>query len=430
MRHNGVLSLTLGLSAALLLFACSNSSSPTDPGANQAYHFDPVPGAVSIDALDTFKVKITRKDGTPALGVFYLDEDSVATGSSFAWRADRIGQVEIKVVLPPVDAPIVARWMLTVSDANTSPPAPVALMQASRGALPGSIATSWVRPGTGTELIHHYRLFYSTAPITEDNLEGLDFASVAQDSTIIVQSHLLTDLIEKTQYYMRVQVVDILGRRSTLSRESTSLSTGHYKVEGRVTRLKDGGGVEGFPEVLAQVGQYQALSGSDGRYVIGDIPDLSRHRLTLKPTRPLEAYSYYWVVSDSLELQDQEFDALLFKPLPQVFITSPRDTFINSLDFLYIMASKVKDGASPPILRRWESYPIPVRVDADSASTIAGQSVTTAMQTAIQTWNDEAGEELLTTGGGQAGVRGGFQCLREWAVRRGDTRRGEDGGSP
>ncbi|HKI83552.1 MAG TPA: M57 family metalloprotease, partial [Candidatus Krumholzibacteria bacterium] len=180
-----------------------------------------------------------------------------------------------------------------------------------------------------------------------------------------------------------------------LSAENSCLSTGHYRVEGRVTRLADGGGVEGFPEVLAEVGDYKALSASDGSYVIDDIPDLARKRLVLKPSRPLETYSYYWVVSDTLQLVDQSFDALLFKIAPPVFINIPTDSTISNLDFLYIMAAKKSGGVDAPIMQRWESYPIPVRVDADSAETIAGQNVTDAMEGAIASWNQEAGEQLM-----------------------------------
>jgi hypothetical protein len=395
MRNSVALSLVVGLLAALFISSCSNSSSPTDPGTDQTYQFDPPPGRLNIDALDTLKITVSRKDGAPVSGVFYVDEDSVAAGSTLRWSADILGEVAVKLVLPPADAPTVVNWTVTVSDANVTPPSPVSLVQASRGALPGSIATSWNRPGAGKELIDHYLLYYSTSHITEEKLPETDFVNVDHDPSIIVQSELLTGLQERTQYYLRVQLVDVLGRAATLSAESTSLSTGHYRVSGRITRLAEGGGVEGFPEVLAEVGDHRALSGSDGSYVIDDIPDLARKRLTLKPSRPLEINSYYWVVTDTLELKDQEFDALLFKPLPQVLIDPTNDQYINNLEFLYIMASKTPDGAAPPIIQRWESYPIPVRVDADSAETIAGENVTVAMEGAIATWNTQAGEQLL-----------------------------------
>ncbi len=385
----------MGLIAAFLISSCSNSSSPTGPGGDEVYNFDPAPGDLSISALDTLEIRVSRKDGAPVSGVFYVNGDSVAAGNFLRWPASQVGEVAVKLVLPPADSPTVVNWAVTVSEVGVSPPAPVSLVEASRGALPGSIATSWSRPGAGKDFIDHYLLYYSTSPITEEGLAGTSFVRVEHDPAIIVQSKLLTGLQEETQYYVRVQLIDVLGRAASLSAENSSLSTGHYRVEGRVTRLADGGGVEGFPDVLAEVGDYKTLTESDGTYVLEDIPNLARKRLTLKPTHPLETYSYYWVVTDTLKLVDQSFDALLFKLAPLVPINIPRDTLITNLDFLYLMTAKDSYAGDPQTIKRWQSYPIPVRVDADSADTIAGQHVTDAMEAAIATWNQEAGEQLL-----------------------------------
>ena len=377
-----------------VLPSCGGGDSPTGPSATEIV-FSPAPGALGITALDTLRISVRYGDGSPILAQFYVDEDSITTTSDFQWRAVKLGAVEVKATVNVSTPPVVAVWKLTVSDAGLSPPARVTQLNAGRGSVPGSIGLSWERPESGKNDIDHYMIYFSTSAFGEGTTTQTDSLVVPHDSRVVVQKHLLTGLIERAQYHVRIRLVDLLGRGASLSPEVTSASTGHYRITGRVTRLRDpGGGVEGFPNVLVALGEHRVLTDADGSYDLDGISDTLEDRILIKPSILPDVNEFYWVRGDTMETVDQSFDVLLFR-LGAVFIDTPIESFLSRLDFLYEMMGKNKLSKTN-VVQKWETYPIPVRVDSFVIDA-TGVNVGEALLHAVGTWNIVAQEELLVS---------------------------------
>ncbi len=396
MRLQTQLCVAAALIVGLALGACGGGGeSPTTPGAVGDYVLTPPPGPLTVDALDTLRISVRTREGAPAPAEFYVDGVLDSTGSEFLWRAVKLGSVEITARLSPPTPPLEVSWAVTVVDPNPNGPIGVTQLQAGKGEVPGSIGLSWERPDAGKDEIDHYVVYLADHPISEGNAAQADSVVFAHDPRVVLQSHLLTGLVERQTYHLRVRLVDILGRRAPLSPEVVSLSTGHYRISGRVVRLRDpGGGVEGFKDVLVALGNYMVLTESDGSYVLDGIPDILEDRLLIKPSVLPDVNEFYWLRADTMETIDQTFDAILFR-LGAVYVDAPRDSFYTRLDFLYTLAAKPQGTSIPPLIEKWEQYPIPVQVDP-FVTDPGGADVGAALLEAISTWNTAAGEELLT----------------------------------
>ncbi len=387
--------------AALLvsLSSCGHEEdpcAPAPPGPSAIqYDWVPAPGAMTVAILDTVRIDLQRRDGEPAEATFFVDGDSVYVGEHFRWRVIQHGGIGIEARMHPPLPQDTVSWSVTVEESGLDSLVGVTQVVVGRGDVIGSIGVGWERPDDGKDAIDHYIVYYATGAITEAGAGGCDSVVVGHDPRVVVQRRLITGLDERTEYHVRVRLVDVLGRRAVLSPEEVSLSTGHYGLSGRVIRLREsGGGAEGFPGALVKLHDRQTLTDEDGAYRLDLIPDVLQDRLEIHPIDPAERKAFYWLRSDTLETVDQDFDALLFR-VGTVALDSLQEDVCSRLEFLYIMTGRYEDSRYVPPIEKWEHFPIPVRVDpyvVDPGGSDAGQSLAEA----IEIWNHETQEELFT----------------------------------
>ncbi len=396
--------------AVAALGAASGSDSPTGTGDEGAYIFEPAPGSFAIDVFDSFRVRVRARDGGAVSGVFFVNGDTVGTGSEYAWWAAELGTTEIRVELPPPDDPVVASWAVTVSEGESPDPERVTQLTAGRGEVPGSINLLWERPAINYESIDFYRIYYDTSPIDVAQLSGIPVLEVDHNRGTVEQAHRLEQLEEQAEYYLRIQIVDLIGREAELSPEVSNMSTGHYRVSGRITRLiEDAGGAEGFANILIEMGEYKTLTDAQGHFDLDDIPDVLERPLSARPTEGSDPFTYYWALTDTLDTQEQTLDLLLIRR-SLVRLDIPEFEEIFMLDYLYQVTAKSKVGVRDPIIWRWESYPISVRTDSEVVDP-GGGDIGASLLRGIDAWNAAAGEPMFVAVSGVPAIGVDFAVI-------------------
>ncbi len=379
----------------LLLSGCGSSGDGgVSPGSRTA-HFEPAPADTSLGTLQALRLRSLRSDGVEIPATFMVDGlvDTVAAQWDFIPTSEGLYTITAETEVD--GATYTGEWRVAVSDSVLPPTPSVGSLRVVEGPLPGSIDLEWQAPPRSLTPvpIREYAIGFDTALFDSSGFDAVDQMVVPHDSGSILQRARLSGLTERARYTIRIQVRDVLDRRSRLSSPASSDATGHFDATGRIDGFEFGVGVSPLPNVLVDVSGRKTLTGADGLYALNNVPDLGPQVLLAQEQ---SASNYYAIRTTPFDPIDLTLSLVLF---PQEIVQIvPVDAGVSPVMSRLEYFRRITDNfASAPFeTNPWANYPIPVYlgeyVYTSPTETISYRDV---FLRAIDIWNRETKDSML-----------------------------------
>lgn len=365
-------------------------------GVPSAARFFPAPGRLTVAALDEVEFRVEDAEGNPLTATFTREGEVVAEASSWSWIADTLGETVVVAVASVEGTEVRAQWTLVLTDDGELPSPRVTAVTITSGDIPASIQVEWDAPGPSTWSIEPetFEVGYATSPFDAAGFDQVDQEVVPWNRAAITQRVRLEGLEEGATYHLAIRTRDRVGRVSEPSQPQSVRATGHFDLSGAVWVLEPQLAYRPFPGALVDWNGIKAVTGPDGAFSLPNLADTLVLPILVQDGSGLD---YYAMQVGPLAPVDQSVEVAL---LPRGFVEVQTSENLEQWTFyewlVFMTNHRNTPDEAPMVLRRWETYPVPVYVEEyfhQGPEELVDYKA--AYERGVQLWNDVAGFELL-----------------------------------
>jgi hypothetical protein len=389
----------LSLIFFLLALTSGCADDPTRPsdGPSRIF-FQPPPGAIEIEPFTQVLFKAIHGVEGELPAKFYVDDQLVHEGPYYLYTLTFPGQHRLRIDASASDEARSAIWRIHVVDEVSTPTPMPAQMRLERMSTSGALNAEWEGPPASRIQVpvEAYLLHYAFAPFYDTADAGVQHVEIPPDPTRIVQTKLLLNLTESLVVYARVQVRDVLGRKSPLTDWDAETVGAEFRIYGTMRALDTGalrwsllgGGKASWRDS-------SALSDVNGLYELTGLSDF--YQAEIFATHP--GGQYHGLRTLALPSENQVLN-LFFLPLEdhamRVSDAEPEAVDLSRLLRIFSRTEAGTTGAAKKIYR-WEEYPVQLFVpefvhEGDGGELVDYRAVFTG---AVDRWNQAAGRPMF-----------------------------------
>ncbi len=388
-RWRGVLLLLLLPAVLLGLGACGRQpEAPTLP----PLLYRPPGEELLVQWDELIHFEVTTVYGIPVPVTFYLDGDSITTAPALDWTVDRAGPTFFTAVARLDGRMTTHQWVARIDSTRLQPVGAVRQAEVYRVPVEGALGYQWLRPDRawGQPEMDRYELAVAVDSLAIFDPVRCDLYTVSHRQGVDCYRCTVDDLPPGQPVFARVRAIDQVQRPGPWSPLLRAIPSARFDREGRILLGDDSCTIfQPLAQVQLQAQDQTVLTGADGVYRFEGLLDYLPSPLTIAP--PASAPPLYSLSPTIESPHDRAVDYLLI-PTRSVQLLLPEPEEWSFLRFLKTLTAM--DGGNCTIAH-WEHYPVRVqRIDRVSPN---GVDYGSALERAVQLWNEAAGRTLLET---------------------------------
>ncbi len=399
------ISVICALVFLLFLFifaACSSSTEPVVLPEDLTFQYTPTSGLVTLFHGDSTDFSVATNPSVTFAKQWNLNANVVGTEPAYHFEAVHIGIDTLRLESTYSGVHWNRTWYVNIVENSTTTPPEVASVSLDHGNEAGDVEVSWHMIPQSTYPIEEYQVAMSydgaitSANWTEATLLGSYPHLYNQVGYSVVYSEAEDGMLPGEVAWFAVRALDEVGQMSALSSSYNHLISSPWFIEGYV--FDDNG--EALSNVIISYGcpSCRVNSDSEGRYVIGPLPNVNTYDLTSLTSNsscdgePCDSF-YDFIAHDVTYDPEGNYDIML---LGRYGLDDSCENYdLNFMTYFREMTRTVFPTSLRPTyeLFKWESYPVKVYVPPFTS--VNGLDYESLCKEVVGFWNVAMGEEYL-----------------------------------